>query len=192
LIRIAILADTAARARAVADLLAEDERLDIIEARAFTGRPQDVRADVIVAAGLQPASISQYRVPVVLISGARSGFTPPVHAFLPLAAPASEISAAIYAAASDLTVLTPEQVIRWHPFSQARVDDETPVEELTARELQVLRMLADGDGNKEIAATLGISEHTVKFHVAQILAKLNAGTRTEAVSLGIRRGLLPI
>jgi len=51
-------------------------------------------------------------------------------------------------------------------------------------------MLASGLANKEIAARLAISEHTVKFHVASILGKLGAGSRTEAVSLGIRRGLI--
>jgi DNA-binding NarL/FixJ family response regulator len=51
-------------------------------------------------------------------------------------------------------------------------------------------MLAGGFVNKEIAAKLSISEHTVKFHVAAILGKLGASTRTEAVSLGIRRGLV--
>jgi len=61
---------------------------------------------------------------------------------------------------------------------------------LTARELEVLRMLAEGAANKNIAWKLAISEHTVKFHVAQILGKLNAGTRTEAVTLGIRKGLI--
>ena len=61
---------------------------------------------------------------------------------------------------------------------------------LTARELEVLRMLAEGAANKTVAWKLSISEHTVKFHVAQILSKLNAGTRTEAVTLGIRKGLI--
>jgi DNA-binding NarL/FixJ family response regulator len=65
-----------------------------------------------------------------------------------------------------------------------------PATPLTSREREVLRMLADGAANKTIAWKLGISEHTVKFHVAQILAKLNAGTRTEAVTLGIRQGLI--
>jgi len=51
-------------------------------------------------------------------------------------------------------------------------------------------MLASGLANKEIATRLAISEHTVKFHVASILGKLGAGSRTEAVSLGIRRGLI--
>ena len=55
-----------------------------------------------------------------------------------------------------------------------------------------LRMLAEGLVNKEIAASLGISEHTVKFHISSILDKLGASTRTEAVTLGIRRGLIPI
>jgi DNA-binding NarL/FixJ family response regulator len=63
-------------------------------------------------------------------------------------------------------------------------------EPLTRREVEVLQMLAAGLMNKEIAARLNISEHTVKFHVASILGKLGAATRTEAVSLGIRRGLV--
>ena len=65
-------------------------------------------------------------------------------------------------------------------------------EEITSRETDVLRMLAQGLVNKDIAARLGISEHTVKFHISSILDKLGASTRTEAVTLGIRRGLIPI
>ena len=61
-------------------------------------------------------------------------------------------------------------------------------EELTDREQQVLSMMADGLGNKEIAARLGISTHTVKFHISSILGKLGAGSRTEAVSIGMRTG----
>jgi DNA-binding NarL/FixJ family response regulator len=63
-------------------------------------------------------------------------------------------------------------------------------EPLTAREVQVLRMIADGLGNKQIAWQLGISEHTVKFHVTSIMAKLHAASRTEAVAAGIRHGLV--
>ena len=65
-------------------------------------------------------------------------------------------------------------------------------EEITSRETDVLRMLAEGFVNKDIAVRLGISEHTVKFHISSILDKLGASTRTEAVTLGIRRGLIPI
>jgi DNA-binding CsgD family transcriptional regulator len=53
-------------------------------------------------------------------------------------------------------------------------------------------MIAEGAGNKAIAWKLGISEHTVKFHVAAILDKLGAGTRTEAVTLGVRNGLISL
>jgi DNA-binding NarL/FixJ family response regulator len=67
-----------------------------------------------------------------------------------------------------------------------------PYETLTPRESQVLRMLSEGLGNKEIAGQLGISDHTAKFHVAYILGKLQPQTRTEAVTIGIRCGLVPI
>jgi DNA-binding NarL/FixJ family response regulator len=56
--------------------------------------------------------------------------------------------------------------------------------------LEILRMLAEGMANKTIEWKLGISEHTVKFHVAAILNRLNAASRTEAVTIGIRRGLI--
>lgn len=61
---------------------------------------------------------------------------------------------------------------------------------LTARELEVLRLMAQGLANKEIASRLGISEHTVKFHLGSIFTKLDANSRTEAVTAGIRRGLI--
>jgi len=63
---------------------------------------------------------------------------------------------------------------------------------LTPRELDVLRLVAQGLGNKEIAAELDLSSHTVKYHLASVLAKLGARSRTEAVSRGIRTGLLPL
>jgi DNA-binding NarL/FixJ family response regulator len=66
------------------------------------------------------------------------------------------------------------------------------VEALTAREVQVLELLAEGLPNKAIAARLGISDQTVKFHVAAISGKLGAHTRTEAVRLAVRRGLVTL
>jgi DNA-binding NarL/FixJ family response regulator len=66
------------------------------------------------------------------------------------------------------------------------------IEPLTPRELQILRMLSEGRANRAIAAQLAISEHTAKFHVGQILAKLNAESRTEAVTIGIRHGLIMV
>jgi DNA-binding NarL/FixJ family response regulator len=63
---------------------------------------------------------------------------------------------------------------------------------LTERELEVLPLLALGLPNKAVAQRLGISEHTVKFHVGAILSKLGAASRTEAVMIAARRGLLPL
>ncbi|HYR85759.1 MAG TPA: response regulator transcription factor [Terriglobia bacterium] len=73
-----------------------------------------------------------------------------------------------------------------------RSEDETLLEPLTARETEVLRLLADGLGNKEIAVQLNISEHTIKFHIRSILGKLGASSRTEAVSRGLRSGLIEL
>lgn len=72
----------------------------------------------------------------------------------------------------------------------ANQENETAVESLTARELEVLQLLGQGYQNKEIANTLVISERTVKFHVSAILSKLGAGNRTEAVSIAAHRGLV--
>ncbi len=63
---------------------------------------------------------------------------------------------------------------------------------LTAREMDVLRLMALGLGNKSIARELAISSHTAKYHVASVLGKLGAHTRAEAVSHGMRRGLVPL
>jgi DNA-binding NarL/FixJ family response regulator len=67
---------------------------------------------------------------------------------------------------------------------------EAPAQPLTPREIGVLRMLGEGLGNKTIASRLGISEHTVKFHVGSIFVKLGAASRTEAVARGVRQGLI--
>lgn len=110
-----------------------------------------------------------------------------VRAILPRDAAAEQVLAAVEAAASGMVVADPREFEALLPsYSPAEISA------LTARELEVLRMMADGAANKQIAWKLDISEHTVKFHVASILGKLNAGTRTEAVTIGIRKGLILI
>jgi DNA-binding NarL/FixJ family response regulator len=71
-------------------------------------------------------------------------------------------------------------------------DDMPVVEPLTSREIQVLERLAEGLPNKAIAARLGISDQTVKFHVASIAGKLGAQNRTDAVRRAVRRGLVTL
>jgi DNA-binding NarL/FixJ family response regulator len=115
-----------------------------------------------------------------------------VKAVLPSNVTGPQIAAAIEAAVAGLVVFHPSEI---ESLVQAQREDESPEllpEALTPREIEVLQLLAEGLGNKEIASRLGISEHTVKFHVASIMGKLGAGSRTEAVTLGIRRGLVLI
>ena len=101
------------------------------------------------------------------------------------------IVAAVQAAAAGLVALDPRDLeVLLAGAAHAHPPPETAA--LTARELEVLRMMAEGAANKNIAWKLGISEHTVKFHVASILGKLNAASRTEAVTTGIRKGLILI
>jgi DNA-binding NarL/FixJ family response regulator len=71
-------------------------------------------------------------------------------------------------------------------------DNDEYAEPLTAREVEVLELLAEGLPNKSIAARLGISDQTVKFHVASICGKLGAANRTDAVRRAVRRGLISL
>jgi len=196
LIRIAIVADSPSRARHLADLLGDEEGIEVLAASGTLaqGEQHAFLVDVLVAAGVAPDQLPSGDVPVVVLSEQNevSPIGAVVRASLPLNASAAEIVAAITAAASDLTVLTQAQVRRLFRNEEIPPGRHDLVEALTSRELQVLRMLATGLGNKEIAAKLGISDHTAKFHVTQILGKLGAATRTEAVAIGIRRGLVPI
>jgi len=105
------------------------------------------------------------------------------------AANAEQLRVAIEAAANGLFVLHPDEV-RPEPAPRTQAATVELSEPLTARERQVLGMLGAGLGNKEIASRLKISEHTAKFHVASILGKLGASSRTEAVAIGLRRGLI--
>jgi two-component system, NarL family, response regulator YdfI len=106
----------------------------------------------------------------------------------------AELVAAIHAVMGGLCTLSQAHLamLTLAPEPATGSSDLNTIERLTPRELQILRMLSDGLANKAIAAQLSISEHTAKFHVGQILAKLGAETRTEAVTTGIRRGLITL
>jgi DNA-binding NarL/FixJ family response regulator len=103
---------------------------------------------------------------------------------------AGALRAAVRAVAAGFTVTVPRPTVT--PRPSALVEDAMPAESLTPREQDVLHLLAEGLSNRAIAASLGISDHTVKFHLAAIFGKLGARTRTEAVRRGLRRGLLHI
>jgi DNA-binding NarL/FixJ family response regulator len=118
----------------------------------------------------------------LLRSGAR--------AVLPETATEEEIRAAIAAAAAGLASLPARLLDRLLPAPRDTSPVPTGEVSLTAREHEVLDALAEGMSNKAIARRLRITERTVKAHVAAILVKLGAATRTEAVTAGVRRGLV--
>ena len=116
-----------------------------------------------------------------------------VRGILPRDATASEIVAAVVAAGQGLMVLHPTMAFA------LLITESSPVplpalqsnsETLTPREAEVLHLLSEGLGNKAISRKLHISEHTVKFHVGAIMAKFGASSRTEAVTMAARRGLI--
>jgi DNA-binding NarL/FixJ family response regulator len=117
-------------------------------------------------------------------------------AYLLKEADAGEIAGAVRAVAAGLValdrslapLLTAAPLAPDGPAAIASL----PGEALTTREREVLQLMAEGLQNKQIAARLSISQHTVKFHVASILAKLGATSRTEAVTMGARRGYVTL
>jgi DNA-binding NarL/FixJ family response regulator len=104
---------------------------------------------------------------------------------LPMEASAEELIAAIHAISQGLIVGTPALLFE---------SENEPLERgpLTERETEVLGLLSKGLANKQIAVALGISEHTVKFHVSSIYTKLNVTNRTEAVREGLRGGWIAL
>jgi NarL family two-component system response regulator YdfI len=123
-----------------------------------------------------------------VIEALRSG----ARGVLPSTATPAQIAAAIDSVASGLVVTPVDLINSILPEQRLTEASETGPrgEALTGREIEVLGMLAEGLANKTIAYRLGISEHTVKFHISSIFGKLSAGSRTEAVTIGIRRGLI--
>lgn len=129
-----------------------------------------------------------------------------VRATLPRAASSGEIVAAVEAVSFGLVALDAEMLAALLSPPTSNLDDlgiaqtageglppvAPELDALTPREHEVLEMVAEGLSNKEIAWRMKISEHTVKFHIASIFAKLDVSTRTEAVMQGVRQGLIMI
>lgn len=127
-------------------------------------------------------------------SGARMlpDLTTPAWGLLPLTASETELEAALRALEEGLSVGAPSLLhglLRGADSLEAA--DSAPLPDpLTGREIEVLQMMAQGLANKQIGLALGISEHTVKFHLSSLYAKLGVASRTEAVRAGARRGLV--
>jgi DNA-binding NarL/FixJ family response regulator len=197
-IKLAIAAESAVVRAGLEALVASHPGIDLAGAHSDLSAVEALRPDVVLAAvsleELSPPS-DGYTPAVVLLTGERhpvwtqEAIRLGVRALLSRDASAAEILAAVETAGSGLAVIDPRELeALLAANAPAAVSSETHT--LTARELEVLRMMAEGAANKTIAWKLGISDHTVKFHVASILAKLNAASRTEAVTIGVRKGLI--
>ncbi len=137
------------------------------------------------------------QIPIVVLAGnssprwAAEALRGGVRAVLPNDVSPNQLWMTLQAVAAGLLVLHPAEIEALVPAASPASQSLTELPEpLTPREREVLQMLAAGLANKEIAARLNISDHTAKFHVGSILGKLSASTRAEAVTQGIRRGLV--
>jgi DNA-binding NarL/FixJ family response regulator len=154
----------------------------------------DTTADAITRPAAMPAEagppllllVPRHRASAALL---RDGFS-----VLPRDAPIGLIAAAAHAAAAGLVACTPAvaaETLSPRGLAAAADDDAGPaLERLTPRERQVLEQMIHGLGNREIGDSLHISTHTAKFHVAQIIAKLEASSRAHAVAKALRAGLV--
>jgi len=161
----------------------------------------DIQADVVVldigdaTADRIAALAKEIALPIILLVEAEeaavsSALKSGIRGMVRADASAGEIEGAIQAVHAGLVAVSPGLLGAIVPLSPNHGDAPELAEPLSDREREVLEAMVEGLSNKLIAHRLGISEHTVKTHVASILAKLGASSRTEAVSRAIRLGLV--
>jgi two-component system nitrate/nitrite response regulator NarL len=168
-LRVAVLASNPAAQDRLATLVAQCGH-QLVEA---TASPDAVLTDGTAAAVLPAAAVA-----LGAVGGEFAGWLPPD-------AGAAQVDAALRAVAAGLTV-------RATPLASRNFDSlpEEPPVLLTPREIDVLGALGNGMTNKEVARLLGISPHTVKFHIESLFRKLGAASRAEAVAKGIRQQIV--
>jgi DNA-binding NarL/FixJ family response regulator len=194
MVRVRIVASTAVGAAGLETVLLQSGRCEVVKNGAadvvlievggsLKRALQRVREHSQSACVLIADDVSRRELMQALHSG--------VLAVLPSTCTPEELIAAIEAAAAGLAAFTPEQLETLLPSGITDdLDHDDLIEPLTARESQVLELLAQGLSNKEISNALHVSEHTVKFHVSSIIAKFGVAGRTEAVTRGLRDGLI--
>jgi two-component system nitrate/nitrite response regulator NarL len=206
MIRVLVVAPYAAVRAGLQVLLSEAEECIVVSQAGGSGELEsllpDARPDVVIVdedAGARPealAIVAASGSALVLLAdtadslGSVSRLPLRGWAYLGKEAGAAELAAAVRAAHAGLIVLDPAVAVAVAGAAPGvgPIGTGSSAEALTSREREVLQLMAEGLPNKTIASRLGITLHTVKFHVAAILGKLGAGSRTEAVTLAARRG----
>jgi DNA-binding NarL/FixJ family response regulator len=179
--------ETVGRAGVLADL-ADVVEADVVLVALEAGEPMPVPI------ALPPDRVGREPAVVILADDSTDGWAARAiragaRGALPRTATGEQIAAAVAAAAAGLTVVPADSPPAAAPRPAAH-GVTTPPQPLTPREIEVIAMLAEGLGNKVIAGRLGISDHTVKSHVASIFAKLGVSTRAEAAVSAARLGLI--
>ena len=200
-LRVLVVAASPALRAGLVSLLASDRLLDPIVAEGVElgdagSAPSAIVVDYSVGEPEEILSIAEAfpGTPLVLIGADPAtdgpGLSGAPVAYLPSDVDAAPLATAVRATTAGLIVLDPSVAGATGVHTHARSSENA--ETLTTREQEVLLLVAEGLPNKAIARELGISEHTAKFHVGSLLGKLGAASRTEAVTLATRRGILPI
>jgi DNA-binding NarL/FixJ family response regulator len=200
-LRVLVVAASPALRAGLVSLLASDRLLDPIVAEGVGlgdagSAPSAIVVDYSAGEPEEILSIAEAfpGTPLVMIGADPTtdgpGLSGAPVAYLPRDVDAAALAAAVRAAAAGLIVLDPTVAGTTGVHTHARTSENA--ETLTTREREVLLLVAEGLPNKAIARELGISEHTAKFHVGSLLGKLGAASRTEAVTLATRRGILPV
>ena len=183
-------------------MIATDQELVLLDAHPQPGTQDDGPSGLLVSDGesweedINVDEITGWSpVQVVLLDDPPSGAVEElidagVRGVLPRTLTAEEFTSALRAVAAGFVVLSPGDLAQSNRSAHDVQTRNGDPEHLTEREHEVLQLMADGCSNKEIASQLGISDHTAKFHVASILSKLGAASRTEAVTVAIRRGVI--
>lgn len=202
MIRVAIVSPNHALRVGLREVLGSHVNIKVIGESASLENIKDSETEVIVFTSVSSVVLqNEYKDAAILfltddVESIRPLLNSKVRTWGLLSADATEdeLVAAVLAVGEGLWVGAPGLVgeLMRMPRSGESLGGDVLIEPLTAREKEVLQLMAQGLANKQIAFSLGISEHTVKFHLSSLYAKLGISSRTEAVRRGIELGLISL
>lgn len=202
MIRVAVVSPNSALRVGLRELLGRQPDIQVIGEAVDLESVHEMEAEVFVLASVSSGRLLENSItsPILFltddIEAVRMVLGSKVRAWgvLSLEATEDELAAAVRAVGEGLWVGAPGLVGEMIRFSGRResLGEESLTEQLTAREKEVIQLMAQGLANKQIALSLGISEHTVKFHLSSLYSKLGISSRTEAIKRGIELGLISL
>jgi len=202
LIRVTIVSPNSALRIGLREILSRQNDIQIVGETIDLESVNETETEVVVLASVSSVRLSENKATYAIlfltddVESLRSVLTSNARAWGVLSADATEdeLVAAVRAVGEGLWVGAPglvQSLIRLNGRRES-LGEESLIEPLTAREKEVIQLMAQGLANKQIALSLGISEHTVKFHLSSLYAKLGISSRTEAVKRGIELGLISL